>query len=127
MGDGGVRISSAWLAAGPSFRGGAKVHSGRRSADYALYSGALHVSCLGDQHESDPSRCLAFLRRASRYGTSHLRTARRLCHAKDPDGIVRSQFAISGNHSTGLKSGHHISTQLSGIVLADSNTPEITI
>ena len=53
MGDGGVRTSSARLAGGPSFRGGAKIHSGRRTAKQPVHSGALRVLRTGDQHGSN--------------------------------------------------------------------------
>src|ERR1700730_11560991 len=53
MGDGRVPASPARLAGGPSFRGGAKIHSGRGSSNHTVHSGALHVSRLGDQHASD--------------------------------------------------------------------------
>src|ERR1700733_1606988 len=68
MGDGRVRASSARLGGGPSFRGGAKIHSGRGSSNHTVHSGALHVSRLGDQHASDSSRHLAFLRRPRWHG-----------------------------------------------------------
>src|ERR1035438_2026855 len=119
MGNGGVRISPAWLAASPSLCGGAKIHPGRRISNHPLYPGTLHVSRLGDQHESDSRRYLAFLRRAGWYGTSHLRTARRFCPSQDPDRIVRSQFVISGNRPTGLQPGHSVSTQLPARILAE--------
>src|ERR1700675_3136104 len=50
MGDGRVPASSARLAGGPSFRGGAKIHSGRGSSNHTVHSGALHVSRLTNMH-----------------------------------------------------------------------------
>src|SRR6266567_3724691 len=54
-----VRASSAWLAAGPSFRSGATIHPTRRTANYALHSRTLYLSRLGDQHGPDAGRGLA--------------------------------------------------------------------
>src|ERR1700686_5936567 len=50
MGDGRVPASSARLAGGPSFRGGAKIHSGRGSSNHTVHSVALHVSRLTNMH-----------------------------------------------------------------------------
>src|SRR5712692_7970959 len=61
LGDDRLRASSPWLAAGPSFRGGATIHSRRGSRNDAVHPGALCLSRLGHQHGPDARRHLALL------------------------------------------------------------------
>ena len=103
-----------WLAKGPSFRGGAKVHSTRGSRDHSVRHGPIHLSCLGHQHAADPSRDLAFLRRTCRDGTTDLRAARRLCAPQHSNGVVRRQRALPGDRPPRIQSGDSFSAKLSG-------------
>src|SRR6266568_4873496 len=97
MGDGRVRASPAWLAAGPSFRRGATIPSTGRTANHALHSRTLRLSRLGYQYEPDASRHLALLRRACWNGAADLRIARRLCTAQNPQ--AQTALALKSSFS----------------------------
>ena len=79
---------------------------------YALCSGAVCLSCLGDRSPADARRRLAFLRRPCGDGTAHPGVARGLRLAENPHSFLCRQCPLPRDHSPGLQPRHRIPANL---------------